>query len=296
MTQPTERHLALLVEDDPFYIDQQTQILNAIGCDVIACDNKEDALRLFHEKRFCLVFLDMSIRGTSDGIKDRPAFGFTVLDELRQLSPHHNGVCWWLPIVATSAVVSTADDVVRVMRLGAATFIAKTVSELELSEILNEEFRRSGRDTHQGCFARPVPPGLPAGVFSVRITGEPVDQRTVVLLGDCRLTLTENELHTLLKLGVHDGKGFGIHKSKLADTQKSVSQQIDRLRRALEPAAGDRQIVDNDGKGYYRLSPQARIVACDAAAIAALYRSEVADLAGIIAARIDVKRRPSKKK
>jgi len=229
-------------------------------------------------------------------MKDRPTFGFTVLNELRRLSPHHNGVCWWLPIIATSAIVSATDDVVRVMRLGAATFVAKTVSELEFSEILREELRRSGRESHGGCLSRPVPPGLPEGVFPVRITGEPIDRRTVVFLGDCRLTLTESELHTLLKLGVHDGKGFGIHKARLAKTEKSVSQEIERLRKALEPATGQRQIVENDGQGSYRLSPEAQIVSCDAQAIAALYRAEVADLARTIASRISVKRRPRKKK
>lgn len=295
MTKPAERHLALLVEDDPFYVEQHTQILEAIGCNVTSCDNREDALRLFGEHRFCLVMLDMSIRGTADGIKDRPSFGFTVLEELRRRSPHHNGVCWWLPIVATSAVVSTASDIVRVMSRGAATFVSKTVSELELREKLTEELRRSGRDTHDGCVARPVPPGLPEGAFAVRISGEPVDRRTVVFLGDCRLTLTESELHTLLKLGAHDGRGFGVHKSKLGK-EKDVSQQIERLRDALEPAAGERQVIENNGQGYYRLSPDAQIISCDAEAIASIYRAEIADLARAIASRIPAGQRARKKK
>jgi len=294
MTRPIDRHLALLVEDDPFYAEQHTQILEAIGCDVISCDNQGDALRLFREHRFCLVMLDMSIRGTSDGMKDRPSFGFTVLEEFRRLSPHHNGVCWWLPIVATSAVVSTPNDIVRVMSRGAATFLAKTVSELELRERLTEELRRSGRDTHDGCAARPVPPTLPEGAFPVRITGEPVDRRTVVFFGDCRLMLTESELHTLLKLGAHDGKGFGVHKSKLGK-DKDVSQQIERLRTALNPAAGERQLIENNGQGYYRLSPDAQIVVCDAEAIAAIYRAEIADLARTIASRFSPRRRGRKK-
>jgi CheY-like chemotaxis protein len=296
MTEPAERHLALLVEDDPFYIDHHSQILEATGCDVISCDNKEDVLRLFREHRFCLVMLDMSIRGTSDGMKDRPSFGFTVLEQLRQSSPHHNGVCWWLPIVATSAVVNLAGDIVRVMSRGATTFVAKTVSELELSEILIEELRRSGRETHAGCFARPVPPGLPEGVFWIRITGEVVDQRTVVFLGDCRVTLRAGELHTLLRLGAHDGNNFGVHRSEFGKSEKSVSQDIERLRNALEPAAGARQVVENDGHGYYRLSPMGKIASCDAEAIAKMYRTEVADLARTIANRTAVKRRARRRK
>jgi DNA-binding response OmpR family regulator len=296
MKPTTARHSVLLVEDDPFYIEQHTQILNAIGCDVTSCDNKEDALRSFRESRFCLVLLDMSIRGTSDGIKDRASFGFAVLDELRRLSPHHNGVCWWLPIVATSAVVSAADDIVRLMRLGAATFVAKTVSELEFSEILIEELRRSGRETHDRCFARPLPRGLPEGAFPLRITGTLVDRRTVVLFGDCQLTLTETELYTLLKLAAYDGRDFGVHKSKFGRPEKSVSQEIERLRKALEPAAGERQVVENDGHGYYRLSPDAQIVACDADAIAALFRAELADLARAIAGRIPPRRHARKRK
>lgn len=294
MTTSTGRHLALLVEDDSFYVEHLTQILEAIGCDVISCDNKEDALRLFREYRFCLVLLDMSIRGTSDGMKDRPAFGFTVLEQLRQSSPHHNGVCWWLPIVATSAVVSAASDIVRVMSRGAATFVAKTVSELELSEILIEELRRSGRETHAGCFGRPVPPGLPEGAFSVRITVD--DGRPVVFLGDCRVTLTETELHTLLRLGAHDGKNFGVHRTEFGRREKSVSQDIERLRKALEPGAGERQVIENNGHGYYRLSPEAKLASCDADAIGKLYRVEIADLARSIAKRISVKRQTRKKK
>jgi DNA-binding response OmpR family regulator len=295
VTRTIERHLALLVEDDPFYVEQHTQILEAIGCDVISCDNQEDAIRLFREHRFCLVMLDMSIRGTSDGMKDRPSFGFTVLEELRRLSPHHNGVCWWLPIVATSAVVRTPNDIVRVMSRGAATFLEKTISELELRERLTEELKRSGRATHDGCAARPVPPSLPEGAFPVRITGEPVDRRTVVFLGDCRLLLTESEVHTLLKLGAHDGKGFGVHKSKLGK-DKDVSQQIERLRKALYPATGERQVIENNGQGYYRLSPDALIVLCEADAIAAIYRDEIAELARTIAHRTSRASRARKKK
>lgn len=296
MTKLTERHLALVVEDDPFYRDQHTQILEAIGCDVISCDNQEDALRLFREHRICLVLLDMSIRGTSDGIKDRPSFGFAVLEEFRRLSPHHNGLCWWMPIIATSAVVSTATDVVRVMSRGAATFVSKTVSELELSDILVEELRRSGRDTHGGCSNRPIPPGLPEGEFPVRITGEVLDQGTAVFLGDCRVKLTEGQLYTLLKLGAHDGKGFGVHRTKFGRPEKYVSQEIKRLREALERAAGEREIVENDSRGYYRLSPAARIASCDADAIAKLYRTELADLARIIAKRIPATPKARKKK
>src|SRR5213078_196051 len=102
--------------------------------------------------------------------------------------------------VATSAVVSTASDIVRVMSRGAATFVAKTVSELELREKLTDELKRSGRDTHDGCVARPVPPGLAEGAFPVRITGEVVDRRNVVFLGDCRVTLSDTEFHNFLKL------------------------------------------------------------------------------------------------
>ena len=295
MTATAGQHQALLVEDDPFYVEHLTQILEAIGCDVLSCNNKQDALQLFRSHRFCLILLDMSIRGTSaDGMKDRISFGFTVLEELRKLSPHHNGTAWWLPIVATSAVVSTPSDIVRVMSHGAATFVEKTVSELELSEILIAELTRSGRTSHGGCSARPVPPGLPEGEFPVRITGEAVARRTIVFLGDCRVTLTESELHTLLKLAAHQGKKFGVHKSALANTEKSVSQQIERLRNALEPAAGEREVVQNDGQGYYRLSADARIVSCNVDAIAARYRKEFVDLARAIARRIDVKGPPRK--
>jgi DNA-binding response OmpR family regulator len=284
------------VEDDPFYVEQHTQILEAIGCDVISCDNQEDALRLFREHRFCLVMLDMSIRGTSEGMKDRPSFGFAVLEELRRLSPHHNGVSWWLPIVASSAVVSTASDIVRVMSRGAATFVAKTVSELELSEILIEELRRSGRETHSGCFARPVPPGLPEGAFRVRITGEVVDGRNVVFLGDCRVTLSDTEFHNFLRLAAHDGDKPGVHRNEFGKPEKSVSQDIERLRMALAGRGLERQVVENDGRGHYRLSPAAQIVSCDADAIAALYRTEVSDLARTIASRIAGERRARKKK
>jgi CheY-like chemotaxis protein len=297
MMPPAARHLALLVEDDSFYVEHLSQILEAIGCEVVSCDNKESALRLFRERRFCLVLLDMSIRGTSaDGMKDRPSFGFAVLEELRKLSPHHNGTSWWLPIIATSAVVSTASDVVRVMSHGATTFVEKTISELELSEILIDELKRSGRVTHDGCFARPVPPGLPEGVFPVRITGEATDRRTTVFLGDCRLMLTESELYTLLKLAAHEGNGFGVHKSAFGQTGKSVSQQIERLRNALEPAAGERQVVENDGHGFYRLSPDAQIVSCDVDAIATRYRKELVDLARVIANQLPAKVRARKNK
>jgi CheY-like chemotaxis protein len=70
-----ERHLALVVEDDPETAEDLGQILESVGCGSVVVDNAEDAEKRLQEKSFCLILLDLQIKGAPDEIKGHVEYG-----------------------------------------------------------------------------------------------------------------------------------------------------------------------------------------------------------------------------
>ena len=60
-----ERHLALMVEDDPETAEDLVQILESVDCGSVVVDNAEDAEKRLQEKSFCLILLDLQIKKRS---------------------------------------------------------------------------------------------------------------------------------------------------------------------------------------------------------------------------------------
>ena len=64
-----ERHVALIVEDDKETAKDLVEILRSVECDDIIVDNHDDALSTLQRRSFCLILLDLQIKGASDSIK-----------------------------------------------------------------------------------------------------------------------------------------------------------------------------------------------------------------------------------
>jgi CheY-like chemotaxis protein len=58
-------HLALTVEDDAETADDLREILDSLDCGSVTVSNAEDALRELQKKSFCLILLDLQIKGGS---------------------------------------------------------------------------------------------------------------------------------------------------------------------------------------------------------------------------------------
>lgn len=263
-----QRHLALIIEDDARMAEMVVEIVSAAGCDSKVCDNFEDALTLFNGHRFCIVLLDLSIKRSADSMKDSTAHGRSALRAIRELSQHHTGKCWWLPIIVTSAHLGDRDEAVHVMRDGATAIIDKaSFGERVLTDWILAELKRCGRMSHIGCDSRPIPPAVSEADVPIRLPGTRVDRRTIIYIGEARAKLANADLKTLLRLLVA-GK-TGLHKSALG-AKDTGFQAISRLRVALEPVLAELDIVANDHHGQYWLIAGVRVVECNAVAHVAI--------------------------
>ena len=84
-----ERHIALVVEDDPETAEDLVQILESIDCASAVVDNAEDAERQLQEKSFCLILLDLQIKSKPDSIKGYVEHGKRVLRTIRVRYSEH---------------------------------------------------------------------------------------------------------------------------------------------------------------------------------------------------------------
>jgi DNA-binding response OmpR family regulator len=266
--QARPQHLALIVEDDPRMAEMMAEIAQAAGCNSKIVDNRDDALSLFRSHRFCLVLLDLSVKISSDAMSGNTAHGRSVLRELRLLSEHHTGKCWWLPIIVISGHLRERDEAVHVMREGAAAIIDKPFEERVLTELILAELHRCGRKEHSGCQSRPLVPAVTPDNIQIRLPGTRVGRKTVVYLGEGRAELSDAELKTLLRL-IAAGKK-GVHKNELGKQHHTGFQAVSRLQASLRPALGDLKIIENDHHGTYSLARAVRVVHCDVAAHAAI--------------------------
>ena len=83
-----ERHISLIVEDDHETAQDLVEILRSIDCDSVVVDNREDALAQLRNNSFCLILLDLEIRGDADSIKGHVEYGRALLRDIRE--KHHD--------------------------------------------------------------------------------------------------------------------------------------------------------------------------------------------------------------
>lgn len=287
--QTARKHLALIIEDDPRAVEMIAEIVVAAGCDYRVCDNTEEALSLFRDHRFCFVLLDFSIKSSSSAMKADTAHGRSVLREIRRLSQHHTGLCWWLPIIVISAHLNSRDDAIDVMRDGAASIIDKPFQERVLTATILTELERCGRANHTGCESRPVPPAFVGGDVPIRLPGIQADRRTVVYIGEGRVELTNSRLITLLRLLV--AKEKGVHKNALGARSDTGFHAISRLSDQLKPVLDDVELIENDNHGRYVLMSAVRVVECDAMAHANIGDPQITALTAQIARSLRTSRK-----
>lgn len=116
----------LLVEDDADIVANLTDYLKHEGFSVDSAAGQSDAMKLFHENRYDLALLDVSL---SDGN------GFSVCSALKSESP--------IPVVFLTA---SGDEysVVTGLDIGADDYISKPFRPRELVSRINSVLRRAG--------------------------------------------------------------------------------------------------------------------------------------------------------
>lgn len=126
-SQPVERHVILLVEDNPINQKLGVKMLRSLGYDTVTALDGDDAIRqiIKHDSTVDLILMDQSMP-----VKD----GVTATKEIRDLEAE--GVLFRKrPIIAVTAVVSSEAQV-QFKAAGADDFLAKPLSLAKLEQTL----------------------------------------------------------------------------------------------------------------------------------------------------------------
>lgn len=212
-----KRHLALVVEDHAATAEDYREILDSAGCDSVVFDNKTEALDALRSRTFCLVLLDLGIRGVPGAIKSHQEHGRSLLRELRNMHSEHKGTSYLLPVLIVSGITWDAVEAVAVMRDGADDVIQKTAMKTrDLSEAVREALERSGRSSHDACGAIGKGVADQAGDrITLSVPGNRAGRRVQVMVGGKEVALTETTLTLLLRLMVAQAKGDAVHKDDM---------------------------------------------------------------------------------
>jgi len=216
---------ALIIEDEPSYVDAVGSALNREGIGLETADDGRQGLIRFRETRPDVVLLDLMLPGLS---------GIDVLKRIRAESE--------VPVIVLSAKDAEA-DVVLALELGADDYLTKPYSLRELVARIRAVARRGGvADTEE----------------AVLVVGDAVldPNRYQLRVGEAVFDLPRKEFEVMRLLMGRAGRivprpdlleevwGIGW------DDSKSLDQHIRRLRRKLESAAGAPVITTVRGVGY----------------------------------------------
>ena len=150
-----ERHIALIVEDDRETAEDLVEILRSIDCDSVVTDNRDEALVELQNKSFCLILLDLQIKGAPDSIKGHIEYGKALLRKIREKHGDHNGTAFWVPVLIVSGFAREVDEAVDIMKDGASDVIQKPLNSRQVSERIRHALQAAGRQTHERCHEPP---------------------------------------------------------------------------------------------------------------------------------------------
>ena len=285
------KHLALIVEDDSATADDLAEILNSLACDVRIASNKQDALASLYSNEFCLILLDLEIRGEPDSIRGHTEHGNSLLREIRQLRAEHTGVCYWLPIVIVSGFAHEVSAAVEVMKDGANDVVHKPFIAREVSGTIRRVLELSGRATHDRCSEKPGPRAPDARQrVVIAIPGDRERRRTRVMVSGRPIWLTNSCLKLLLRLMVAREDGGSVHKRDLGANDDQGFKGVSILREALKPALADGvDVIGNDHHGFYHLKENVVITGCDTDRLTTIGDAQIAKLGQELRRRLDAR-------
>ncbi len=259
----TERHLALIVEDHKETADDLVEILRSTECDSVVVDNHDDALLTLRSRSFCLILLDLQIKGAPDSIKGHIEHGRALLRKIRQAHGEHNGTAFWLPVLIVSGFAREREEAIDVMKNGANDVIQKPLEDQKVSDRIRRALEASGRTSHALCHDKPPTQreDFSQGVL-ISVPGEKIKRRTRVMVGSTAVDLTDASLKVLLRLMVARKKGSHVHKIDFGFTADRGFKGVSNLRGELKSALAGTEIIENDYNGNYSFTDQVAIGDC----------------------------------
>jgi two-component system OmpR family response regulator len=224
------RRRITIVEDDPVIRANYVDALNKHGYEVVAYDNRRDALAAMRSRLPDLVLLDIGLGDEVDG-------GFTLCRDLRTLSGT-------LPIIFLTARDSDFDTVSG-LRLGADDYVTKNVSLPHLLARVSALFRRAElarEPARSESILDRGPLKLDLNRFAVSWRGRGLD-----------LTLTEFWLvHALAKFPGHvKNREQLMNEAHVVVDDSTITSHVKRIRQKFDAADSQFDAIDTVyGMGY----------------------------------------------
>lgn len=282
----TDRHVALIVEDDDGTAKILKDVVASLGHASIHVTTREQALAEIAKKSFCYVLLDMQIPDLPDSIP-LVTTGLTLLKkDLRGTFParseHDKRL---MQIIVVTGYSEDTDFVTRVMQEGADDFIVKPFDAdlTRVADKISNCLRHSGRSDHAACAQQTkaatgrgsVPPvvGVTAGDArgtGVRLSldGVQAKRRTAITVEAKQVALQDAHFAFLLRLVVASQREPGAWSSRHDLGVGRTPETPSRLRQALAVAAPlGFEIVQSDHDGRCRLNPGVVVDAIDWASL-----------------------------
>lgn len=290
----TDRHLVLVVEDEPETARELEKIVRGLSCEPFVVDNQQDALAAIRDRAICLVLLDLNIKFAPDNIAGHVEAGRSLLRDIRRLHHEHTGRCYRLPILVVSGNTRDVSTAVDVMEDGADFVIRKMFTSGDVSSQVRRFLDKSGRTTHEMCGQNIVisPPALGERLLLV-IPGERVKRTTRVVLGGKSALLSNRCLVVLLELiaaKLADPRSGDVHKTDLGGSEDKGFKGVADLRKELRPATGEGvDVILNNYGGKYRLIAEVEIGAIDTAKLIALGDDDLTDVAERVASLLEAR-------
>ncbi|MDH7485870.1 MAG: response regulator transcription factor [Anaerolineae bacterium] len=225
----------LVVDDEPRVVRLVSEVLKAVGYQVIAAASGMPAIEMVALERPDLVLLDILLPGGLDG--------YEVCRRLREFSD--------VPVIMLTAKAQEA-DVVRGFEVGADDYLTKPFSAKELVARVQAVLRRCQRSEEV------ITAPLVCGELEINFA-----QRAVRVRGQ-RVALTPTEYELLRQLALHVNRVV-LHQDLLTtvwgpeyrNDVDYLRSYIRYLRRKLEAdPANPRYILTSPGAGYMLSCPE----------------------------------------
>lgn len=225
----------LIVDDEPRIVRLVSQVLKAVGYQVISTTRADTVLEIAAMQQPDLILLDIRLEGGADG--------YEICRRLREFSD--------LPVIMLTAKAQDA-DVLTGFDAGADDYLTKPFNSMELVARVKAVLRRTQRPEETGTATRKCGDlEINFARHAVKARGEPVT-----------LTRTEFALMRELVLNAnrvvsHQDLLTRVWGSEYRDEPDYLRAYVRYLRRKLEAEpANPRYIVNVSGVGYMLVCPE----------------------------------------
>lgn len=223
-------NLIAIIEDEPELAQLLAEYIGANGYDVKVIQNGNEASAWLKENQPSLVLLDLMLPG-----KD----GMEICKELRSYSQ--------VPVIMVTAKVEEVDRLLG-LEIGADDYICKPYSPREVVARVKAVLRRSEI--------------LKGNVAAIDDKVQLDEDRFCVLAGDSTTELTTIEFRLFKLMYEQPGKIFSrqylmdnIYSDYRVVSDRTVDSHIKKLRKKLQPALGNEDIIRSVYGAGYKYEP-----------------------------------------